>query len=539
MNIQREWNLFSETLLPVNQEESLIKELIYVLRNPLPPFPCLKRDTQCFKTNSMFQNFLTEVYFELNKKCYLKDKRSMMIEKIVDNLSKNCSENNAEDLANIRWSLFNTEIETELGSGHQNIQESSILKKRTGNKTKKSKQFKIKKYRQKRRIHQNDFKTSEESTESAVNRQLEEIHDRTNDASKLFELIYLLAQNHCQMVRSYMASIQDAKTLLSEYTQLWETYVMVIINFDEIFSSLSDYASQVYSNKFDKNSGKFPIWKLMTKAWTSEVFLPLSACLAKVLCSISFDLRNKKHSQSTRMSSCGRVDGKFEKEDQKVMCLVQEVYNAISDLSYDETTIFFSDCASTNPQTPKYLLDSQILNNLMQLYKRNELLENNDSNTLKSVFEDDVKLAKELFGRELKYQVLDLQSHFLKNELLEIYSEIEVSDEKENLKSRGRMMNFKKIYSAFEISQEQQIEKIKSHQAEISEEILKECPLFEDFVDVIIHLKEALQVENYKSKQRAMCLLQKGFYLAQEERCPPFQGVKNKKFGIKGLVKVQ
>jgi len=539
MNIQREWNLFSEAFLPVNQKESLIKELVYVLRNPTPPFPCLKRDTQCFKTNSMFQNFLTEVYFELTKKYYLKDKRSMMIEKIVDNFKKLSEDNDAEDLAQIRWSLFNTEIETELGQDQEvfnkNIQENS-MKKRIGNKTKKSLQFKIKKYRQKRRICQNSFKTLEES---AVNRQLELIHGKANDASKLFKLIYLLAQNHCQMVRSYMTSIQDAKTLLSEYIQLWETYVMVVINFDEIFSSLSDYASQIYSKKFDKNTGKFPIWKLMIKAWTNEVFLPLSACLAQILCSTSYGLRNKKLSQSARPSSCGKVDGKLEKEDQKVISLVQEVYNAISDLSYNEMTVFFSECASTNPQTPKYLLDSQILNGIMKLYKRDELLENNDSKSLKSIFENDVKLAKELFGRELKYQLLDLQSHFMKDQLLGIYNEeVKVLPEVGNLKCQGRVMNFKKIYSAFEINQEQ-VQQSKACQVKLSEEILKECPLFEDFVDVIIHLKEALQVENYKSKQRALCLLQKGFCMIQEERCPPFQGGKNKKIGNKGLVKVQ
>jgi len=540
--IQKQWDLFAESYLPIEKRDELGKELVSVLRNPTPPFPCLKRDTQCFKTNSMFQNFLTEVYFELNKKCYLKDNKSIIIQTIVDNF-KGLDEN-INDLDELRWSLFNTEIEIDenFESEHEqdNMQESS-MKKKHGIKTKKSsmKQFKLKKYRQKRRI-QNDshLKSSDNGSQK-----LEE--ERPNDAVKLFELIYKLGQNHCQMVRSYMASIQDPMDLLNEYIKLWETYVMITINFDEMFNSVSDYASEVYSEKFgdDQSNAKFPIWKLLIKAWTTEVFMPLSECLAKILCSISYDLRNKKQSHPANAFMYGKFDeddeAQFE-DRRKIVRLVQEVYNAISDLSYDETTIFFSECAMTNPQTPKRLLDSEILKNVCQLYKRDELLMKNDSTNLKNIFEDDVKFIKELFGREMKYQVLELQSAFMKTELFSVYEDALMNlniDENEAINLRkNRVMNFKKMYSVFEI--ENRAEKSKVYQAKMTEGILRYCPLFEDFVEVMGHLKEAIQVENYKSKQRAMSLLQKGFNLIQEESRYPFQAG-NKKPGHKGLVKAQ
>jgi hypothetical protein len=275
--------------------------------------------------------------------------------------------------------------------------------------------------------------------------------------------------------------------------------------------------SEAYNHIFGYNnndSGNFSVWKLMIKAWTNEVFVKISDCLASILSSASYDLRGQKKSSTNE----------FDFEREEAIKLIQEVYYAIGDLSYNESTVFFSDCATINPDTPKAVFDVKILGNIKALYKEDELLEKNDSVELKAVFEEDAKLIKKLFGKELKYHVLDLQACLLKEELEGLFEagvdQIEYINYSFSAKSNTRKMDFNKIFSHIKVSEEQKqkVENDKQYQSRMIQAILGECALFEDYVDLIGKIKEEIRVENIEASQKAMTLFERGFSLTKDQK---------------------
>jgi len=534
--IHNELNKFIGNYLSFEEKEILIEELFNVLQSPPPPKPCLKRDCQYFKTNTMFQNFLTEVHFQLNKRNYLKDMKCPLVESLVDEIQIQIepSDSNLQELANKAWALCNNtdltnnsfqkqikQLNTSFESDGQSDQGSKTSSRGSFKKGKATtRQSRGRRTRQVKRRLNNKPKTSsstenfsegEESSDiGGILLAIQDLQGKQDDAAKLLDLIYMMAQNYCHIVRSYMAGIQEPMMFLNEYNRLWENYVMITINFDETFGSLSDYASEAYNHKFGYNNNEnFSVWKLMIKAWTNEVFSKVSDCLAQVLSSASHDLRN-----SNKKSSEDNY------EAQETMKLIQEVYFSIGDLSYNESTVFFSDCATINPETPKAIFDQKILGNVKALYKQDELLARNDSMGLKAIFEEDVKLIKKLFGKELKFHILDLQADLLKEELEEVFESGVVQAEYVNVSFNSRGMNFNKIFENIQVSEEEQkkIQNDRQYQKKMAQALLGECALFEDFIDLMTRVKEEIRVENIEASQKAMSLFEKGFYLTKEQK---------------------
>jgi len=530
--IHNELNKFIGNYLSFEEKEILIEELFNVLQSPPPPKPCLKRDCQYFKTNTMFQNFLTEVHFQLNKRNYLKDMKCPLVESLVDEIQIQIepSDSNLQELASKAWALCNNtdlilnnsfqkqikQLDASFESDGQSDQGSKTSSTRSSLKGRANRQSKGRKTRQvKRRLNKSktsssseNFSEGEESSEiGGILLAIQGLQGKQDDASKLLELIYMMAQNYCHLVRSYMAGIQEPMMFLNEYNRLWENYVMITINFDETFGSLSDYAAEAYNHKFGYNNNEnFSVWKLMIKAWTNEVFTKVSDCLAQILSSASHDLRN-----SNKKSS---------EDNYEAMKLIQEVYYSIGDLSYNESTVFFSDCATINPETPKAIFDQKILGNIKALYKQDELLVKNDSMGLKAIFEEDVKLIKKLFGEELKFHVLDLQAGLLKEELEGLFESGVDQAEFINVSFNTRGMNFGKIFENIQVPEEEQkkIQNDRQYQTRMVQAILGECAFFEDFIDLMTRVKEEIRVENIEASQKAMSLYEKGFYLTKDQK---------------------
>ena len=522
--IYNELNKFVGNYLSSDQKEILVEELFNVLQNPPPPKPCLKRDYQCFQTNTMFQNFLTEVHFQLNKRNYLRDMKCSLVESLLDEIQIQFepSDSNLQGLTNVALSLLNTK--TQNSPFHKQMKQLNASFESNGSQSdqgsKGSAKGKVSPTRRGRKASRQSTKRrlTKSKDEESEEEMIQALQGKPDDAAKLLELIYIMAQNYCQMVRSYMAGIQEPMVFLNEYLKLWENYVMITINLDETFGCLSEYVSEAYNHIFGYNnndSGSFSVWKLMIKAWTTEVFAKVSDCLASILSSASYDLRGQKKSSA---------NNEFDFEREEVIKLIQEVYYAIGDLSYNESTVFFSDCATVNSDTPKAVLDVKILGTIKALYKEDELLEKNDVAELKAVFEEDAKLIKKLFGKELKYHVLDLQACLLKEGLEGLFEagvdQIEYINYSFNARSNTRKMDFNKIFSHIKVSgeQKQKVENDKQYQSRMIQAILGECALFEDFVDLMSKIKEEIRVENIEASQKAMKLFERGFSLTKDQK---------------------
>jgi len=459
--IKSEWDKFFCSYLTMEQKETLLEEIFEVLRNPPAPFPRLKRDTMTFQTNSFFQNFLTEVYFRLNKKCLVKDQRHILLGQIVRQMCENPEE-----------SSLNEEEETE------------------------------------------------ESEDPSKNLAL--ISKHPNNAAKLYKLIYLMAQNHCQMVRGFLSSIEEPLVFLEQYTRLWKNFVLVTIDLDEVFTSLSDYINDLYNqeNGCSSELDKFAIWRLLRKVWTNEVFSKVSSCLVEIINSLIFNLHQKKDKES-----------KNDKREETIE-VVQEVYHSIGDLSYDEYSIFFWECQPAPLNSPKGIIDSQILISINNNYHQIGLLKEKNEGLLTSIFKEDRKLIKVLFGKELSYNVTELQTVFLQNSLESVFnSALESVDNTQSAPEtienvyRPVGLNIYKVIDHLDLHKEElnQVYQRRDLQRKLGEAILKKCPLFGSYLDTLIKHQGKLKKQNKKFVEKKMGLFQRGFNNNDDENQNAFQ----------------
>jgi len=480
-NIKKTSQSLFSCIIGEPQAHELTEELFECLRNPNYPLPILKRDVHYFPTNTTFQNFLTEIYFGLQNKSFPVNQAQTIIRSIIEELSASQdSFKDLKELVSLRWYLFDSL---------------------------KSKQDK-------------------------------------NLTLELYQTIYNIIKNHCEMIQALLDKIKDHEGFLSEYIRLWKSFVLIIIEINRMFCPFSTFFNEI-SNKTIQglsNLPEFSIWRIMVKIWLNEVFYPLidklhnafrSTFIKTVTEDFSFNLfeplllinpeENNNQSEAIKYQILKEVYGDFIASDtqgdrEERLELIKEMYLAICDLSYNEFSIFYWQCSSVDPETPKGILDSIIVQDTLQLYECcKKFLFKNSPQTIK-LLKSSVEVSKGLFGKEVAYKVEEGQAAVLKDYLAEVFNNIiEHLDDKKILPAGSNsspMINFDGILRTLDIksSISPHEEKLKNMVCRVIE---KDYHHFDVYMKMIMESKDQLMIVEREREEIFREIMERGFVQVQ------------------------
>jgi len=256
-----------------------------------------------------------------------------------------------------------------------------------------------------------------------------------NYAERFYWMMQDLTENHCKMIFAYLKILQNPYLLLIEYTRLWNKFVLLIIDFTQTFLPFANAFNKFYEKECSElpNFPEFSTWRLMVKIWYEQVYCNLNYYLAEAFRSILMMTRSQEKFAHTQKSSffvkayeteAGLYNHFFynfllksqnEVTRDEVFRLLRDYYQAISDLSYNEYTIFYWDCNASMKGTPKERLDSYIFQDSQKFYDYCKTCIFHNTDNFKSFFDSDLQIIENVMGQPFalelqKQQILTIQS---------------------------------------------------------------------------------------------------------------------------------
>jgi len=372
--------------------------------SPNYPAPTLKKDIHYFPTNTLFQNFLTEIYFGLLSKPSPNDGRQSIVSNIMKLIEKSLMDSQVPvgKLVSLRWYLFDS------------------------------------------------LKPSEGEADLLT---------------ELYKIICAMTKNYCEMVVACLKVTKRSEDLLSEYIRLWNGFVITTIEVNRIFLPFSNFLNKIYSSNCQgfPNFPEFSIWRVMVKVWLNEVYTPISPRVHQAFRVTLMSLRTQESSfdffEPSRLEENDSTDSQnykmltefygakslepeCESDREEKFRLLREVYQGMCDLSYDEFTIFYWECAPVKHYTPKGTLDSIILQDTLQLYECCKRFLFGPSKEITNFLRTDVEQIESLFGKELSAKSQEGQVLSIKDFLSEFFN------------SAMKNVNFEEVYQCFDETDE-------------------------------------------------------------------------------------
>jgi len=289
--------------------------------NPSLPAPNLKRDIHFFPTETEFQNFLTEKFFNI-KSNNLFDCEVKVTEKVCKFICNASSTENAI-LPLARW--YQKEAFNAIESAEKSIEVSA----------------------------------------------LETLLSHLNN----------MFNNYCQFVLYYLNSLNDDKVILKQYYKCWEDFVIALIDTDRILAPVAQIVNDTYQEAHPDHPQfpSFSIWRMMAKAWYSIVYKNMAEKLGQAV-KETIETLMKNAINKTQISSYSKYmvkknevlevevtedDQEFEEEQAKSLKLIKKFRRSIEDLSFNEYTVFYNDCDLPNQESPKFEMTNAVIDQII------------------------------------------------------------------------------------------------------------------------------------------------------------------------------
>jgi len=447
-NLQKQWKAFFKLFLNNNDSYEFVQEIMFGLQCPSYPPPSLKKDVHCFYTNTLFQNFLTEVHFCIQGRSIFQDKKHRLVNNMASQMEQYLSDNKVDKdhLINVRW--YNVSPDRSPAKKLTYHRKNKAIQKR--NVASRKCIFKGPSY-QKSKISKSPSKKSTPNRSSPIKRNRKFLFNldietpnycysqegaSDNYAERFYWMMQDLTENHCKMIFAYLKILQNPYLLLIEYTRLWNKFVLLIIDFTQTFLPFANAFNKFYEKECSElpNFPEFSTWRLMVKIWYEQVYCNLNYYLAEAFRSILMMTRSQekfaglKFEHTAKCSFCASayeteagpdclynhffyqflLKSHNEVTRDEVFRLLRDYYQAISDLSYNEYSIFYWDCNTSMKGTPKESLDSYIFQDSQKFYDYCRSCIFHDTDNFKRFFDSDLQIIENVMGQPF---ALELQKH--------------------------------------------------------------------------------------------------------------------------------
>jgi len=441
-NLQKQWKAFFKLFLNNHESYEFVQEIMFGLQCPSYPPPSLKKDIHCFYTNTLFQNFLTEIHFCIQGRSIFQEKKHSLVNNMAHQMEQYLSDNKVDKdhLINVRWYKRNSDQSPmkKLTYYRKNkaIQKRNVASRKCI--------FKGPSYQKSKISKSPSKKSTPNRTSSPIKRNRKflfnlDMHSQQenndNYAERFYWMMQDLTENHCKMIFAYLKILQNPYLLLIEYTRLWNKFVLLIIDFTQTFLPFANAFNKFYEKECSElpNFPEFSTWRLMVKIWYEQVYCNLNYYLAEAFRSILMMTRSQeKFAHTQKCSLCVKayeteaglynrffynflLKSQNEVTRDEVFRLLRDYYQAISDLSYNEYTIFYWDCNASMKGTPKERLDSYIFQDSQKFYDYCKTCIFHNTDNFKRFFDSDLQIIENVMGQPFalelqKQQILTIQS---------------------------------------------------------------------------------------------------------------------------------
>jgi hypothetical protein len=472
-DINGKWKEYLKYYIGNEEISQFVDKLWNTLNNPAIPMPKLKRDIYAFPTQTKFQAFLTEVFFNLE------DENGLFIDPIIPSTleaiaSKDLDVNpdqfakSKTTIFEMRWyqatsALPNTITRT--ASCIPKITSSKKIKKEKASPKLKPKFSPIftnnisfkKLIRQKSLCLTNktfvDPNPRFSSDSSDSDEEIISPKD-TNNILGVYQLLNKSLKAHCRILSRYLKSIRNPANLLQEYCNKWEKFVSSILEMELEFKYLKIAISTLYERFYSDpfKNPQFAIWRLMAKIWIDEVYNELSEELDaafrytylqnRIQSNTVLDLAQGTNThQEVSINFHGKQVGEVmmksllpnvnEVSQSYVDCDLTEVLRrflrSMQDLSVNELEVFIVESQLSNGKSPFNDLVKIVASDSALLYEEYKKLFINCPSYFKKFLQTDLEIVKEIGDKKsllqvAKYQIITLND-FLRDSFTKRYEQ--------------------------------------------------------------------------------------------------------------------
>jgi len=98
------FKVFVEQYFDAETSNTFLDEMMRLFKDPYFPAPVHKKDAQSFPTNTVFQNFLTEIHFGIQGKTFVKSSRQKVVVELVKRIEQQLAKRDVDskELARLR-----------------------------------------------------------------------------------------------------------------------------------------------------------------------------------------------------------------------------------------------------------------------------------------------------------------------------------------------------------------------------------------------------------------------------------------------------
>jgi len=426
--------VFLEQYFDAKTSKSFLDEMMRLFKDPCFPSPVYKKEAQSFPTNTVFQNFLTEIHFGIQGKTLFQSSRQKVVVELVKRIEEQLAKRDVDtkELARLRWYLYDNNEDKE----DEQEEEEKVSKAREG-------------LLQKRLARE---KTSEHIA-FQPNYSAESYSNSNNTymitaLEELYYIIYAWIENYCAMICDYLTALKNPYLLLSEYSRLWNKFALITIELNQVFQPYAELFSKLYEDKCSHlpNFPEFSMWRLAIKIWMDEIQNAfgyyLNESFRYILKKtrgeeklIEYNLKNTKSSTDNDLpeEDSGFKD-QYDLNKQKLKRILKGYYGAMDDLSHNEFSIFYWDCDNEAKTEPKVSLDSLIVQDSQNYYEECRKVISYNQNYFKKLLKNDYELVGDIFGELFNLELKKLQTAMIKDLLYKEFTAAILEVEKNQTK---------------------------------------------------------------------------------------------------------
>lgn len=547
---------FLEPFLDEKTRTDFIKQLVHLFKDPNFPTPLHKKDAHYFPTNTPFQNFLTEVHFGIEGKTFFQTFRQKTLADLVKKMEKQLLETEVDpkELARLRWYLYENEFNEEKEE-EDDEHEERILKNKEGLLAHK--------------------KLAREKTSEHIGYQSSPV-DEPESATKvvscveeLYYIIYAFVENFCAMICDYLTALKNPYLLLTEYSRLWNKFVLITIEFCQIFMPFANLFSKLYEDKCRHlpNFPEFSMWRLMLKIWIEEVHTPFGYYINESFRYVLKKVRNEEklveyNQKNMKNSSQGEnkvpteteevpeeefpdkadptFKDKYNLDKQKLVQILKGYYDAIEDLSHNEYSIFYWDCDNDAKGAIKAALDTLIMQDTQSYYQECKKVVTYNKAYFKKLLKRDYELVGGIFGKLFNLDIKKYQTAILKDLLYKEFKAAIMEVENQTPNNKAENEEKKKALTAVNFEQAMRLLKSENHEyftpekrEQIAKILAKDDNSFNSYLYHLMQEEEAIKNEEKEIEDMKHFRYIRGFTLTDIRfksffelgRVPSFQEV--------------
>jgi len=416
---QGRFKTFLEQYFDAKTTETFLNDMMKLFNDPPFPSPVYKKEAQSFPTNTVFQNFLTEIHFGIQGKTLFQSSRQKVVVDLVKKIEEQLTKRDVDtkELARLRWYLYDEDKEKD----EDEEEEEKVSKAKEGLLSKRLAREKTLEHL----AFQPNYKEEPQGAVSTASNTY-----MITALEELYYIIYAWIENYCAMICDYLTALKNPYLLLSEYARLWNKFALITIELNQIYQPYAELFSRLYEDKCSHlpNFPEFSMWRLAIKIWMDEVQEAfgyyLNESFRYILKKtrgeeklIEYNLKNttdgKGDSNDVPEEDSGFKD-QYNLNKEKLKRILKGYYDAMDDLSHNEFSIFYWDCDTEAKTEPKVSLDTLILQDSQNYYEECRKVMKYNQNYFKKLLKNDYELVGNIFGELFNLEIKKLQTSTIK-----------------------------------------------------------------------------------------------------------------------------